>query len=69
MMMKTGGREGCRQVRPLVEEAGKVVGEVLGDTTELEEEEMASLLGQRRLLVVRSSRSRKRSTSGGSGWF
>jgi hypothetical protein len=45
MMMKTGGREGCRQARPLVEEAGKVVGEVLGDTTELEEEEMASLLG------------------------
>jgi hypothetical protein len=69
MMMKTGGREGCRQARPLVEEAGKVVGEVLGNTTELEEEEMASLLGQRRLLVVRSSRSRKRSTSGGSGWF
>jgi hypothetical protein len=64
MMMKMGGGEGCRQARPWVEEAGKVVGEVLGDTTELGEEEMASLLGQRWLPAVRSSRSWKRTTPG-----
>jgi hypothetical protein len=65
--MKTVGGERHRQAGPWVEEAGKVVGEVLSDATEFGEEEMASLLGRRRLPAVWSSRPRKRTAPGGSG--
>jgi hypothetical protein len=53
----------------MVEEAVKVVDEVLGDATELREEETALLLGRRQLLAVRSSPPRKRTAPSGSAWF